>query len=115
METVKKARTADKEESNVRAATKFRDELRAIAAKPKVLADYAKGKLNLDKAAERARMSSAAQKLRKAREHLQAIENEDIESMSDQERSDARSILRRVRQELDRVAESLNGGKNGNE
>ena len=113
METVKKSRTADKEESNVRAATKFRDELRVITAKPKVLADYAKGKLNLEKAAERARMSSAAQKLRKAREHLQAIETEDVESMSDQERSDAKSILRRVRQELDRVADSLNGGKNG--
>jgi len=113
MGTVKRARTADKEESNARAATKFRDELRAITAKPKVLADYAKGKLNLEKAAERARMSSAAQKLRKAREHLQAIETEDVEGMSEQERNDARSILRRVRQELDRVADSINCGKNG--
>ena len=114
METVKKARTADNEDTNTRAAFKFRDELRAVTAKPKILADYAKGKLTLDMAAERARMTSAAQKLRKAREHLQAIEKEDVESMSDQERSDAKSILRRVRQELDRVAESLNGGKQGN-
>ena len=114
METVKRARTADKEETNVRAASKFRDELRAITAKPKVLADYAKGKLNLDKAAERARMSSAAQKLRKAREHLQAIEKEDIENMPNKERNDTRSILRGVRKELDRVAKSLNGEKHGN-
>ena len=114
METVQKARTADTEETNVRAAFKFRDELKAIIAKPKILADYAKGKLKLDKAAERARMSSAAQKLRKAREHLQAIEKEDIENMDKKERNDSRIILKRVRQELDRIADSLNGGKSEN-
>ena len=37
-----------------------------------------KGKLNLEQAADRARTTSAAQKLRKAREYLQAIENEDM-------------------------------------
>ena len=110
METVKKARTADNEDTNTRAAFKFRDELRAITAKPKILADYAKGKLNLDKAAERARMSSTAQKLRKAREHLQAIEKEDVDNMEDSERNETRRIVKRVRQELDRVAEFLNGG-----
>lgn len=110
METVKKARTADNEDTNTRAAFKFRDELRAITAKPKILADYAKGKLNLDKAAERARMSSTAQKLRKAREHLQAIEKEDVDNMEDPERNETRRIVKRVRQELDRVAEFLNGG-----
>ena len=107
MEFVKKARTEDGENTN--AANHFRDKLRAITAKPKILADYAKGKLNLETAAERARMSSTDQKLRKAREYLQAIEREDVDNMEDRERNAARQTVKRVRQELDRVAEFLNG------
>lgn len=110
METVKKART-DNEDANERASSKFRDELRAITRKPKVLGDFAKGKLTLERAAERARMSSANQKLRKAREHVQAIEREDLDNMNDGERNDARLAVKRVRKELDRVAELLDGGR----
>ena len=115
MERVKKARTADNDDSNVKASSKFRDELRVITEKAKVLADFAKGKLTLEKAAERARVSSAAQKLRKAREHVQAIEKEDIDKLSEGERNDAGLTLKRVRKELDRVAELLNGGDHGDE
>ena len=114
MGTVKKARTVDKEETNVRAASKFRDALNAITAKPKILADYAKEKLDLEQAADRARTTSAVQKLRKAREYLQAIENEDMEVMTQSERNDAVLGLKRIRRELDRVAALVHGGVHGN-
>lgn len=114
MGTVKKARTEDREETNVRAASKFRDALRAITAKPKILADYAKGKLDLEPAADRARTTSAVQKLRKARDYLQAIENEDMEVMTQSERNDAELGLKRIRQELERVAALVHGGVHGN-
>lgn len=114
MERVKKARTVDNEDSNVKASSKFRDELRAVVGKPKVLADFAKGKLSLEKAAERARMTSATQKLRKAREHVQAVEREDIDNMSEGERNDAVLAVKRVRQELDRVGSLLHGAGHGN-
>ena len=115
MGTVKKARTGDKEEINVRAASKFRDALNAITAKPKILADYAKGKLNLEQAADRARTTSAVQKLRKAREYLQAIENEDMDVMTQTECNEVGLALKRIRQELDRIAAVVNGGVHGNE
>ena len=114
MEIVKKARTAESEDSNIKASSKFRDKLTAITGKPKVLADFAKGKLSLEKAAERARMTSASQKLRKAREHVQAIDKDDVDGMSDSERNDAELALKRVRKELDRVADLLDGGGGGN-
>ena len=114
MGTVKKARTVDNEETNVRAAFKFRDALNTITAKPRILADYAKGKLNLEQAADRARTTSAVQKLRKAREYLQAIENEDIDVITQSERNDAGLVLKRIRQELDRIAALVNGGIHGN-
>ena len=114
MATVKKARTADNEETNVRAAFRFRDALNAIAAKPRILADYAKGKLNLEQAADRARTTSAVQKLRKAREYLQAIENEDMDDMIQRDRNEAGLALKRIRQELDRISVLVNGGVHGN-
>ena len=114
METVKKARTADRDETNVRAASRFRDALNAIAAKRKILADYAKGKLNLEQAADRARTTSAVQKLRKAREHLQAIENENIDVMTQKDRTEAGLALKRIRQELDRIAALVDGGVHEN-
>ena len=114
MEKVKRARTAENEDSNVKASSKFRDELRAITGKSKVLADFARGKLNLEEAAERARISSVAKRLRRAREQVQAIEKEDVDKMSARERNDAELTLKRVRKELDRVAELLNDGGDGN-
>ena len=114
MGTVKKARTVGKEEMNVRAAYKFRDALNAITAKPRILADYAKGKLNLEQAADRARTPSAVHKLRKAREYLQAIENEDMDVMTQTECNDAGLALKRIRQELDRIGAVVNGGVHGN-
>ena len=112
MERVRKARTVDNEAINGKASTKFRDELRAIAGKPKMLADFAKGKLSLEKAAERARTSSTAQRLQKAREYLQAIEKEDVENLETNELNSIRLVLKRVGKELERVADLVNGDIN---
>ena len=115
MERVKKARTVDNEKTNGKASTKFRDELRAIAGKPKVLSDFAKGKLNLEKAAERARTSSATQRLQKAREYLQAIEKEDVANLEANEKNNIRLVLKRVAKEIERVADLVNGDNNRHE
>ena len=110
METVKKARTSERDEKNSQAAHKFRDHLRAIVAKPKAMSDYAKGKLTLENAAEMARVSTAAQKLRKARELVQAIEKADISGMNEGERNDATLTLKRLGQDIECVRKWIDGG-----
>ena len=109
MGTIKKARTDERDEENTQAAHKFRDQLRAIAIKPKVISDYAKGKLTLEKAAEVARVSTATQKLRKARDLVQAIEKADINSMTEGERNDATLTLKRLSKDVECVREWIDG------
>ena len=114
MELVRNARSQRTEEANRNGATQFRDQLRAVIKKPHVLKKYARGGLSLQKAAEAAKMSTATERIRKARETLQAIHKEDIDAMNNSQVRDAKLALKRVRKETDVVASLLDGWKEGN-
>ena len=115
MEIVRNARSQRTEEANKNGATQFRDQLRTLIKKPHVLKKYAKGGLSLRKAAEAAKMSTVTERIRKAREALQAIHKEDIGRMSSGQLRDAKLALKRVRKEIDVVASLLESGNEGNE
>lgn len=86
-------------------AQELRDKLPTILAKPKIRRRFCDGLIDLDEAYQRARISRAQEKIRRARELIEDVERPDIESLDRNHLNALGQDIRRLRRSTERVAD----------
>ena len=109
-EIVKMAGTGEEEE---RAAGSFRDKLKAVVGKPKVLKKFTAGRQSLEECADEAKISSPIVRLKKARSELEMIDRGLWLKMEQREQSEAKLLLKRLCQRAGKLEELLTEGNSG--
>ena len=88
-------------------AQEMRQRLPTVINKPKILRKYEKGDIPLEDAYDRAKISGVEQRLKKIRERLDDIEQEDIKALDRSELKAIEQVVRRINQGLKRVSNML--------
>lgn len=85
-------------------AQEMRQHLPTIINKPKILRKYEKGDIPLEDAYDRAKISGVEQRLKKIRERLDDIEQDDIKSLNRSELKAIEQVVKKISQGLKRVS-----------
>lgn len=88
-----------------RASNTFRDALTALVKKDRPLRQFCTGRKTLQEAADEARMTSLAAKLRKARDVLQSIDRSDFVGLTQADVNDASNTFRRLRKDVEVISQ----------
>lgn len=88
-------------------AQEMRENLPTVLQKPRILRKYENGKVTLEDAFYRARISNTEQRLKKIRDALDDIEKRDVDSLERNEVNAAQQVVRRIRQNLKRVSDMI--------
>lgn len=88
-------------------AQEMRQRLPTIINKPKILRKYERGNIPLEDAYDRAKISGVEQRLRKIRERLDDIEQDDIISLDRSELRAIKQVVKRINQGLKRVSDMV--------
>ena len=88
-------------------AQEMRERLPTIIAKPRILKKYEQRKMTLEDAYDSAKISGAEQRLKKIRNGLDDIEQDDITCLEDNEVKAVQQVVRKIRQSLNRVSDMV--------
>lgn len=88
-------------------AQEMRDRLPTIINKPRILRRYEQGRITLEDAFERAKISGTEQRLKKVRDGLSDIERNDIDQLEHNELRAAQQAVKKIDRELKRVADMI--------
>ena len=88
-------------------STEMRDRLPTVIAKPRILRKYERGDMPLEDAYDRAKISDVQQRLKKIRERLDDVEQDDIKALDRSELKAVEQVVRRINQGLKRVSNMI--------
>lgn len=88
-------------------AQEMRERLPTIIDKPRILRKYEKGDVTLEDAYDRAKISGAEQRLKKIRDGLDDIEQDDLSSLEHNQLKAVEQVVRQIRRSLERVSKMV--------
>lgn len=109
-EEIRNVGSEDSEDSQSFTAPKLRNGLPAIIKKPKVLARYVSGDIEFEEAWERARVSPAEERVRRALSLIEEISTTDVDGLSQNRLNSLTQKVRKLDREIGRIRRMIGMG-----